>query len=119
MKSLLTNNFTLTTFCEIETRIFAKVNNENDNNSPQNGMDNLVDRSDKWLLKFNVSKSKHIHIVPITNSTYKMNNEEITTATVEKDFRITIDDKLNLQFHINNHAKKTNQNLGLINRTFN
>jgi hypothetical protein len=47
-----------------------------------------------------------------------MGGDIITQSTEEKDFGITIDEKLKFQIHINNQTKKVNQRLGMIKRSF-
>lgn len=101
-----------------DTKIYATVNTEQEKNSLQKDIDSLTTWSDTWLLKFNKSKCKHLHLGPSTDTNYTMNNETITTTDKEKDLGITIDQKLNFQEHINTQVKKANQKVGMINRTF-
>ena len=82
-------------------------------------IDKLMNWSDTWLLKFNKSKSKHIHLGPETGTSYSMLDDTIELSNEEKDLGITIDSKLNFQQHINIQVKKANKKLGIINRTFN
>jgi hypothetical protein len=42
--------------------VYAVVNKEEEQHSLQNDINNLVHWSDKWLLKFNKSKCKHVHL---------------------------------------------------------
>lgn len=101
-----------------DTKLYANVNSEDDRDSLQNDMDKLIEWSDIWLLKFNKSKCKHIHIGQETGMKYNMAEENITTSDCEKDLGVLIDNKLNFQDHINTQVKKANQKLGIINRTF-
>ena len=78
-------------------------------------IDKLMNWSDTWLLKFNKSKSKHIHLGPETGTSYSMLDDTIELSNEEKDLGITIDSKLNFQQHINIQVKKANQKLGIIN----
>ena len=48
-----------------------------------------------------------------------MGGDIITQSTEEKDLGITIDEKLKLQIHINNQAKKAKQRLEMMKRSFN
>jgi hypothetical protein len=52
-----------------DTKLYAVVNKEEEQHSLQNDINNLVHWSDKWLLKFNKSKYKHVHIGHATNTT--------------------------------------------------
>ena len=102
-----------------DTKVYATVNNTDERDSLQNDIDRLMNWSDTWLLKFNKSKCKHIHLGPETGTSYSMLDDNIELSNEEKDLGITIDSKLNFQQHINIQVKKSNQELGIINRTFN
>jgi hypothetical protein len=54
-----------------------KVNNEEDKNSLQGDIDKLMNWSDTWLLKFNKSKCKHMHLGPETDYNYMMEENMI------------------------------------------
>lgn len=101
-----------------DTKVFASVNNEEDKNSLQGDIDKLMNWSDTWLLKFNKSKCKHMHLGPETDYNYMMEENMIANTMEEKDLGIIIDNKLNFQNHINKQVNKANQKLGLINRSF-
>ena len=55
--------------------------------------------SDDWLLKFNKSKCKHLHIGRDTNKTYTINGENINLTTEEKDIGVIVDHQLKFQKH--------------------
>jgi hypothetical protein len=78
------------------------MNEEEQQISLQNDIDTLLKWSDRWLLKFNKSKCKHVHLGP--NIKYKMGESEIQQVTEEKDLGIIID-KLKFKQHINQHKK--------------
>jgi hypothetical protein len=101
-----------------DTKLYAVVNKEEEQHSLQNDINNLVHWSDKWLLKFNKSKCKYVHLGHATNTKYKMGENEINQVTEEKDLEVLIDDKLKFQQHINQQTKKANQRLGMIKRSF-
>ena len=95
------------------------LNEEEQQISLQNDIDSLLKWSERWLLKFNKSKCKHVHLGPNTNIKYKMGESEIQQVTEEKDdLGIIIDDKLKFKQHINLQTKKANQRLGMIKRSF-
>ena len=103
-----------------DTKVFATVNNEEDKNSLQGDIDKLMNWLDTWLLKFNKSKCKHMHLGPETDYNYMMEENTIANTMEEKDLDIIIDNKLNFQNHINKQVNKANQKLGLIrDRPFN
>ena len=45
-----------------DTKVYAVVNKEEKQHSLQNDINNLVHWSDKWLLNFNKSNCKHVHL---------------------------------------------------------
>jgi hypothetical protein len=53
--------------------------------SLQNDINNRVHWSDKWLLKFNKSKCKYVHLGHATNTKHKMGEHEINQVTEEND----------------------------------
>ncbi|KAK3098476.1 hypothetical protein FSP39_019799 [Pinctada imbricata] len=101
-----------------DTKLYSVVNNHEQQERLQEDINSLASWSNKWLLKFNVSKCKHLHLGKPNQTTYTMNDEEITKCDSEKDLGITVDDKLKFQVHINTQIKKANIKLGLIKRTF-
>jgi hypothetical protein len=101
-----------------DTKLYAAVNNTNDEIKLQGDIDRLMQWSKEWLLTFNKSKCKHVHFGQPNNARYQMGGDIITQSTEEKDFGITIDEKLKFQIHINNQTKKVNQRLGMIKRSF-
>ena len=70
-----------------DTKLYAVVNEEKQQISLQNDIDSLLKWSDRWLLKFNKSKCKHIHLGPNTNIKYKMRESNIQQVTEEKRSR--------------------------------
>ena len=88
-----------------DTKVYSVVNNEDDQNNLQQDLDNLIQWSNTWLLKFNKSKCKHLHLGPTTNTKYKMVENDISQVTEEKDLGIVIDDQLKFQHHIHNQTK--------------
>jgi hypothetical protein len=77
-----------------DTKVFATVNNKEDKNSLHGDIDKLMNWSDTWLLKFNKSKCKHMHLGPQTDYNYMMEENMIANTMEEKDFDIIIDNKL-------------------------
>jgi hypothetical protein len=101
-----------------DTKVYTVVNKEEEQHSLQNDINNLVHWSDKWLLKFNKSKYKHVHLGHATNKKHKIGENEINQVTGEKDLGILIDDKLKFQQHINQQKNKASQRLGMSKRNF-
>ena len=90
-----------------DTKVYAIVNKEEEQHSLQNDINNRVHWSDKWLLKFNKSKCKYVHLGHATNTKHKMGEHEINQVTEENDIGILIDDKLKFQQHINQQTKQS------------
>ena len=101
-----------------DTKIYAKVNNIEEKDTLQEDIRSLNDWSNKWQLKFNKSKCKHLHLGRDTEFTYEMDGDTITTTTEEKDLGVLMDNQLKFQAHIGTQIKKANQKLGIIKRTF-
>ena len=66
----------------------ALENNEEDKNSLQGDIDKLMNWSDTWLLKFNKSRCKHMHLGPETDYNYMMEENMIANTMEEKDLGI-------------------------------
>ena len=91
-----------------DTTLYSVVNNKTDEDILQKDLDLLIDWSDKWLLKFNKTKCKHLHFGNNQVKKYKLGNLEISQTENEKDLGIIIDNSLKFQNHINAQAKKAN-----------
>ena len=76
-----------------DTKLYAAVNNTNDEIKLQGDIDKLMQWSKDWLLTLNKSKCKHIHFGPPNNAKYQMGGDIFTQSTEEKDLGITIDEK--------------------------
>ena len=68
-----------------DTKLYAAVNNTNDEIKLQGDIDRLMQWSKEWLLTFNKSKCKHVHFDPPNNARYQMGGNIITQSTEEKD----------------------------------
>ncbi|KAK3108052.1 hypothetical protein FSP39_000221 [Pinctada imbricata] len=103
-----------------DTKLYGQVNNLSDEIKMQQDITKLTNWSDKWLLKFNADKCKHMHIGKNYHATsYSMDGKEISKTNCERDLGVMIDDQLKFQQHINTAVKKANQKLGIIKRNFN
>ena len=101
-----------------DTKIYANVNTIENQERLQEDINNLMEWSDSWQLKFNKSKCKHLHLGRNTDTTYKIEGENIEKITEEKDLGVTIDSQLKFQKHIGIQVQKANKILGLIRRSF-
>ncbi|KAK3107559.1 hypothetical protein FSP39_017306 [Pinctada imbricata] len=100
-----------------DTKLYSVVNTNAEQDRMQNDIDKLQEWSDKWLLKFNTTKCKHLHLGNSPAPIYYMNHLTLEHSTCEKDLGISIDSKLKFQEHINKQIKKANSKLGIIRRS--
>ena len=62
---------------EDDTKLYAAVNNTNDEIKLQCNIDRLMQWSKYWLLTFNKSKCKHVNFGPPNNAKYQMGGDII------------------------------------------
>ena len=104
-----------------DTKAYVPIINDTDRLNLQVTIDNLVDWSEKWLLRFNSSKCKVLHLGK-NNPCYKYTIKEgnlINTLEVtkcEKDLGVHIDPLLSFDDHIIYIIKKSRGLSGLIMR---
>ena len=101
-----------------DTKIYSVVNNEHQQLRLQEDLDSLMNWSDTWLLRFNSSKCKHLHMGRETDTSYNIGDTEIERISHEKDLGVIVDQQLKFQHHISLSVKKANRKLGLIRRSF-
>ncbi len=95
-----------------DTKIYARVNSIQESISLQNDLDSLSEWSEKWQLKLNANKCKHMHIGRVTElPEYNMNQSgeiiKIQEVEQEKDLWVIIDSKLKFTAHIQTQVKKS------------
>ena len=102
-----------------DTKIFSLVNNDADAESLQDDIRELERWSNDWLLKFNASKCKVLHLGK-TKSTYQyqMDSTILEESGCEKDLGVHVDNELSFSQHIDIVVKKANRVMGLIRRSF-
>ena len=111
-----------------DTKIYRRIQNDQDRHKLQEDLNNLQDWSDKWLLKFHPDKCKTMTISTTSKPRfqYTLTQQQValpkTTALAhsneEKDIGITIDSYLTFEKHMTQKVNKANQIIGLIRRTF-
>ena len=89
----------------------------------QEDINSMCQWSEKWLLGFNASKCKVMHIGNDNpKHSYFMtkgeNASHICETNEEKDLGVTFDPSLKFDIHISNIVKKASKILGIIKRTF-
>ena len=85
----------------------------------QNDIDIMLDWSKQWLLSFNVSKCKVLHIgsTPYTGN-YTLEGIQLEKLDNFRDLGIQIDSKLKFHIHTNTVVRKAYRVLGLICKLF-
>ena len=104
-----------------DTKAYVPIINDTDRLNLQVTIDNLVDWSEKWLLRFNSSKCKVLHLGK-NNPCYKYTIKEgnitntLEVTKCEKDLGVHIDPLLSFDDHIIYIIKKSRGLSGLIMR---
>ena len=115
----------VSTFLKIfadDTKAYQPINSITDKNKLQDTINKLYEWSEKWLLKFNGSKCKVLHLGK-NNPQYEytiQDGDTIKTLEVtnsEKDLGVYMDPLLNFDIHIANVIKKARRLTGLIVRS--
>ena len=106
-----------------DTKLYTKITSELDCLRLQEDIDSLVKWSDKWLMKFNSSKCKILHVGknnPKFNYTIKEGDIDVplTETLCEKDLGVNIDNCLNFNQHIAQITKKARCISAMLLRTF-
>ena len=105
-----------------DTKAYLPITSTEDKDNLQNTIDRLVEWSNTWLLKFNSSKCKVLHIGK-KNPKYSYNIREENTlqkleeSTCEKDLGIMVDPLLHFDTHVTGIVKRARSLSGLIHKT--
>ena len=100
-----------------DTKLYDNVSNQK---QLQEDLLALIEWSNKWQLKFNLSKCIFLHIGNHNENTYMDKDRTLILKNVlkEKDVGVTFDSNLKFNSHICNIVKKANQLSGLIKTSF-
>ena len=102
-----------------DTKVFSLVNNLDDAMNLQNDLTELENWSRNWLLSFNASKCKVLHLGKEKSGfRYQLNNTILEATDCEKDLGVHIDDKLDFSKHIDTAINRANRTMGTIRRVF-
>ena len=83
-----------------DTKIFSKIRNTEDSVRLQKDLNQLLQWSREWQMRFNVKKCKVMHFgYSNPENSYKMNGTELQVAKEEKDLRVMIADNLKPSVH--------------------
>lgn len=121
MKFCLNDNGTVVFLYADDTKIYKYISCEQDKKELQHTINMIVTWIDKYLLKLNVDKCKHVSYVrgaSVHASKYVINEDTLETLDSYKDLGVLFDSKLNFGLHIMDKVKKANSMLGIIKRNF-
>ena len=104
-------------------KIYLPIRDIQDEICLQGNVDNSVEWAEKWDMKFNAKKCKHMrHGKKLPNQPYTMKSGQeriqIEQVKVEKDLGVIFDEKLLFREHISKKSAIANRNLGLIFKSF-
>ena len=119
-------NFSICLYTD-DTKIWRKINSENDCVQLQKDINTLHNWSIKNKMRFNASKCKVLQIqnidplctreIPLAKYFYNINNEIIDFTESEKDLGVWVNSKFKWDQHQQNILNKTYQMLGITKRT--
>ena len=106
-----------------DTKVFTRVQSDDDCCKLQKDLDSLSLWSDRWQLKFNVAKCGAMHYGSQPDpKTYSMSEEgsrrQLGVLEEEKDLGVKFDPTLTFSKHAAMVANKANRMVGIIRRTF-
>ncbi len=107
-----------------DTKIFRTITSPTEETHLQNDLNSLMKWSSTWLMPFNSSKCKYMHINTRTptpaNYTLQQEGTHTTLPLIseENDLGVIFDSTLEFEDHINSKVSKATRNAGLIRRTF-
>ena len=102
-----------------DTKLYRKINRQEDADILQVDINSLIHWSQKWQLPFNIGKCSVIHYGKNNlKMKYKLGDREMSISQEEKDLGVTFANDFNFKKHIRNICAKANGRVGLIKRTF-
>ena len=102
-----------------DTKIYRKVNNDEDREILQNDINKLQEWAQTWQLHFNASKCKVMHKGYNNKySNYNIDNKQLQKVSDEKDLGVTVDRELKFHKHVSQAVSKANQVLGIAKSMF-
>ncbi|CAL4084830.1 unnamed protein product, partial [Meganyctiphanes norvegica] len=102
-----------------DSKLFRHIQSSADRDILQNDLTKLQEWSQKWLLQFNETKCKVMHIgKQDTNYEYYINNVPLSVTREEKDLGIYVTPDWKSATHVAKVAAKANSMVGRIRHTF-
>ena len=101
-----------------DTKIFRRVDSDEDREALQRDLDKLVHWSEVWQMKFNVDKCKVMHMGRGNlGGSYVMNGGTLGVVSEERDLGVRITSDLKVSAHCAFVCSRANRVLGMIGRT--
>lgn len=107
-----------------DTKIYRKIESQDDHKQLQLDLNKLKDWSDIWLLKFHPDKCFNLTIGKndtdenIYHIRSQNENHSMTKVDNIKDIGVTVDAELKFEIHINNKVATAQKMIGIIRRSF-
>ena len=102
-----------------DTKIYGKVNSQEDIDIIQKDLENLQVWSEEWLLKFNADKCKTVHMgTGNTQNDYHMGQTTLETTEIEKDLGVFLTSDCKVSTQCTKAAAKAMNCLRVIKRSF-
>jgi len=101
-----------------DTKLYGKVNNEENRKQLQKDLDHLVEWTRQWQMEFNINKCKVMHIGKRnSNYTYEMEGKMLQTTKIERDLGIQVSADLKSSQQCRQAYGKASQMLAMVART--
>jgi ribonuclease P/MRP protein subunit RPP40 len=105
-----------------DTKVWCSISSLSDSKSLQDDLDNLCNWSDQWMLRFNATKCKVMHVGHKFPTVYQVrdgqNIQELTVVEEEKDLGVFTTNKLKSDRQCAAASAKAMSILGIIRRHF-
>ena len=100
-----------------DLKVFRTIESAHDQEVFQSDLNRLLEWSEKWQMKFNLSKCKTMHIGRLNHETlYEMDGQRLSQIKAEKDLGVIVNRKLSASEQVNEARKRALKMLGAINR---
>jgi len=105
-----------------DTKAYTSVESDSKRQMLQDSLDKLVEWTDTWLLHFNSTKCKVIHMGKNNPNFEYFMKDDVTvnlleSVKAERDLGVIVDEDLHFEDHINEIVKRANRISGLLIRT--
>jgi len=102
-----------------DSKMMARVNSNKEINDLRMDLVKISDWTDRWQMDLNLDKCKVMHLGSHNaRRIYKLNDVKVAEVKEEKDLGVIMTEDLKFHKQVSEVAKKCNQLLGLIYRTF-